>query len=748
MDPYFMASQRQQYMDNYSYPAHQVAYGQQFMPPNPLQQQEVLSEPKRDDIPEWMVTPCRPSWTIGSRLITYSLSNEKQMEAQYAVNVKHNLSVFQVITEPEFVTSAVKLDNALTNDNLMDYCMYKMNECYGKGDQKLTLAWRLLATHFYPDEAEKLNDIMNLLGYPNANNLAQSFSMLDTSSSRLSDKSTVLDSTVQSSPCDSPTKRHEDVMATENLQRSKLLPLKIETPKEGDDDLGPFLNKCLLTGDLDKAIEKCLKDKKWPEAFMLTWFTSPTSLPNVLSRYLEQASSDTKEWSSLLWFTVCSRLPKEVHGAPESSEVLQRLVESVSLMYWKETVAYVFRESMESDLGRNREQLVDLLGHRVQQLAKDAKSEAWLVPALYCFILSANYENVASHCQPACGIFQNVIEIVLVIQKAISRKLSSSPTANKLIAEYAEKLVVQGKLQLALTYLTQFNSNEELKRRLELHFRPTAPNFPRMSSVRGRQYGNRYPNQVPLQRMPQQLEQVPRLPGSQYGAPQISNLYQPFKPPQATYGHMTPVNNFGQVNHPPVTPVAAIPTPNWQQTNVAYPPRSASVREGMYQGMSSDYNYPSRPESTFSAYQSGDPNRATPLFQPQYTNQTVFQAKAVVPSVQRIELSPEDEEVMTVYEELLQTLNKNLQSVSVTANIRRKVDDILTKLDLMRAKFPSLPEKTKSGFKEMSLALKEHDYAKATKIHTDIVASSTFSETAGFLPSLKVLVHLAHQYVH
>ncbi|RWS15735.1 protein transport protein Sec31A-like protein [Dinothrombium tinctorium] len=53
-----------------------------------------------------------------------------------------------------------------------------------------------------------------------------------------------------------------------------------------------------------------------------------------------------------------------------------------------------------------------------------------------------------------------------------------------------------------------------------------------------------------------------------------------------------------------------------------------------------------------------------------------------------------------------------------------------------------------NGLKEIISALNQNDYNRALTAHSHLVASTTFGETADFLPAIKVLLHLSHQYLH
>ncbi|RWS20598.1 protein transport protein Sec31A-like protein [Leptotrombidium deliense] len=86
----------------------------------------------------------------------------------------------------------------------------------------------------------------------------------------------------------------------------------------------------------------------------------------------------------------------------------------------------------------------------------------------------------------------------------------------------------------------------------------------------------------------------------------------------------------------------------------------------------------------------------------------------------------------------------------LSMNMRRKLEDIRCKMENLRLKLSKegqLSSLTMNGLKDIISAINAGDYNRATSLHTHLVATTTFGETADFLPAIKVLVHLAHQHL-
>lgn len=776
---------------------------------------------------------------------------------------KHIFTISQVVTDTEFLEKSEKLDNAINNDNLLDFCMFKTNECYERSNNSLGLAWRLLSTHFYPDENERRNTILNVLGYSNVNQLAQQMQQLNTSDSRQSnhtnfsfDNETIM--------TDSPDRIVSPIISPAALQQQGLLPVNIEAKEDGS--IGSFLNRCILTGDIDKGVERCVSEAKWPEALLLGWFAAPHSIPATLKSYFSVASSSNSEWSSLLWFVISSRLSSEVPGVVESDSI-QQLVNSVHLKYWQETLAFILRESIESNFRCNQDDLINTLAQRLLAQTQDG-NPGWIVPALYCYVLSGNFESVAKYCQGALGDFLGVIEMLLVLQKT-TQGVVDAPAANALLSRYAQLLVNQGKLNEALNYLRITNADAELQQRIEFHLRPPAPvqqqvhRGPAAQRFRNTSSSsniyNRPQQQSPLSQPPPQQYGQPSGPyggpvnnqGGGYGfapPPQQASMYQPapqqYQPPPpanvgppptgplpsasnlqnlrrpsatnaapppsgpASYGNYggPPVaavppfnsNNFQPQQQPlpspPIQqqpggyfqprPTSAAPPPMHQMQPIAPPPQIPYQQNKIYEEpprpsstMSSGWNDP--PPISGSNKQFARPAPPAPAFEPLPLNSMQPQMQSInqyapppqqqfqgqsrprtfssstlnaipEPAPEPVKLSPEDQQLLDVYESLLQRIQQQLQIMQVPQNVRRKADDVAQKLQVLRTRLgeKSLSPSTLAGLKDISAAVQASDYHSAMNVHAHVVGSSTFGETAAFLPSLKVLLHLGQQYAH
>lgn len=684
------------------------------------------------------------------------------------------------------------MEDAIKNENLLDFCKFKMNEFYTLNNEPLALAWRFLSTHFYETDEERKVEVITLLGYGPENKdslseISNSLSQLNTSNCSESaithspiNEQYDSDSAGTSSLEASPQKYKNEILSPSLLQICN--PLKIDTQvTQTNSAIGSMINKSILTGDVEKAIESCVTQNFWTEALLLCWFACPDSLPSTLKSYFTYCSSSKdSSWSSLLWCIVFGRLSVEGSDKSENANIiLKQLVNSVDLIYWKETLAFVIREGDNDEF---QFQLFDILAERLLLQQKTDNNPAWIIPAMYCYILNGNYGGISSNCQAVCGNFLNSIEFLLVLQK-ISRYELHSQAANELISRFAQSLACEGKLEIALKYLQQTSADEELKQRIAYHLQ-----YKNKPVTRTRQFSQT--NQFQAQRsrsssISQNVSSVApffpppsNMPSNQMYQPNVP-LYTPpptpmiNKPPIAAVEPMSAFNQNIKYGPPPghYNPNLREPLPR-----PACPPAPPMMNPNFYAGYQ-------QPSNEFNSYSAGwndpptiDPQTSklmtptvplapisTPV--PNYTGlieqeppqQGSFHqsrrssqgVKTKTPPPPVVELSQKDKQLFSPFENLLRLLQEQFQLLTVPMNVRRKIEDVRPKLDLLKVKLANnqLSSTTMDGLNQLASAINKNDFPAGFALHANLVASTPFSETAGFLPAIKVLLHLAQQYV-
>jgi protein transport protein SEC31 len=104
---------------------------------------------------------------------------------------------------------------------------------------------------------------------------------------------------------------------------------------------------------------------------------------------------------------------------------------------------------------------------------------------------------------------------------------------------------------------------------------------------------------------------------------------------------------------------------------------------------------------------------------------------------------PEHTELVDVLEQL----RSECVSVASQPQMKRKLEDVARKLELLSEKLRegSLSPKTLDSLHRMVEALKNKDYHLALSTHTQLVTAGNFAEISTFLPAVKVLIQVAAQ---
>ncbi|XP_065286810.1 protein transport protein Sec31A isoform X2 [Dermacentor albipictus] len=450
------------------------------LPPAFQQQQQQQQQQRGVTIsllkpPKWLRKPVGASFGFGGKLISFTKQQPQQQSG--GVPVAQLIHISQVVTEQALMTRSSELEAALSTGTFADFCQRKVQDC--QGDPNLRLAWSFLQANF---EASPRAKMLSLLGY-DPDDVTSQLSLAgheseDTDDQDLSNDigSLSLNATSDeddSERCSSPSSDFSngdlvedsssafDCIAAKHKEK-EFTPFTIST-SSGDAD--SLLNKALLTGNVEAAVNLCLQDGRWADALILAQAGGVALLQRTQCRYFKQATSDSA---------------KLISAVVHSNWV--NVVENCEINCWKEALAAVLTYAKPEDFAV----LCESLGNRLEN------ENTALVPyAMLCYICAGNLEKLAS-CWVRLQIkadspqsLQELVEQVMVLRAAVSQ-LSSQPqpiesgVLSSLLSRYAALLAAQGSLNSSINYLldTSEPSLAILRDRICQHLGMPSPHFP------------------------------------------------------------------------------------------------------------------------------------------------------------------------------------------------------------------------------------------------------------------------------
>lgn len=219
------------------------------------------------------------------------------------------------------------------------------------------------------------------------------------------------------------------------------------------------LNRAIINGDFDAAVNLALKEKNLADAFALTFKGSDDVKTKVQNAYMTQ--HNTKSFVRLL-------------AAVTDEANLDDLVENTDITEWKDVLSCLFTYAK----GAKFEELITKLGNKLQRAHEnDLSSSEFRNSALLCYIAGANLEKaaaiwhseVAQHEQEfikdtANGVtpyaahvkaLHSFIEKVTIFRKAVAKSDFGGNLDQLYDAyrDYANIVASQGHLELAEKYL-------------------------------------------------------------------------------------------------------------------------------------------------------------------------------------------------------------------------------------------------------------------------------------------------------
>jgi len=116
------------------------------------------------------------------------------------------------------------------------------------------------------------------------------------------------------------------------------------------------------------------------------------------------------------------------------------------------------------------------------------------------------------------------------------------------------------------------------------------------------------------------------------------------------------------------------------------------------------------------------------------------------PAPEPVPLAPIPQEHVEIQEVLDGLLNRCKQA-SGHPQVKRKLDDVQTKLDILYNKLrsSSLSGDTLQGLHHIILLVRQYDYMSCTQVISGLIAGGSFAELADFMPGIKVLIQVAQQ---
>lgn len=417
-----------------------------------------LSQP-----PKWLKRPVGARFGFGGKLITFE--NEGQ-PAHNQSPVARTVFVSQVITEQELVEQSAQLEQALEYGNFTEYCRNKADSL---SDQHKRNIWYFLKANF---EADPRGELLNLLGYKKdeINNKLNEIVGVQANVDGLTDQFNNLNQ-----PGSYENSFGLDQFGSLAQEAREKLPYRIKT----GDDVEGLITQALLLGNLEAAVELCLKAQRFADAIIIAMSGGSELLARTQYKYLQQSEGYV---SSLISALVLEDWSSVINNCDISS--------------WKEALAATLTHSSNDDLPK----LCELLGNRLE-------AEGKAQDAQLCYICAGNFEKLVNSwsktIKKSSSELQELVELVTFLQKSIERqgrRVEITGSLADLLAYYASILASQGNLTVALSYLgsSQDKKISDLRDRLtvSLGHKSAYPQVPQRSRLNSRQSFSSYLNPV------------------------------------------------------------------------------------------------------------------------------------------------------------------------------------------------------------------------------------------------------------
>ncbi|CAG7824437.1 unnamed protein product [Allacma fusca] len=390
------------------------------------------------DAPKWLKRPCGASFAFGGKLIKFENVKNVQGSGQPDQRL---VTISQVVTLPDFLGRSQKLEAALASGNLGEFCEEKSIQTANENESRI---WRYLRASFAHNPA---HEYLDMLGFnPNEINgkLATLLGKADTTDPEVN---AITDGFVSLAQGDSFSNQLQSLdsgavfdnirdKASTAFEEMALLNIPTDENTEG------LLNQALLSGSIEFAVDLCLQEERWPEAFILASYGGVELSKQVQQKYFKKCKNTTPDMVKIV-----------------VSQDWQKLVQNCDLKYWQQALATILTHVRNE---REFSALAGVLGQRLE----NSDDENLRKSAMICYICSGNMDKLADSWtrvtdaakSDGANSLQDLVEQVTVLRSAAEARghkeaLNTGPLSLKMV-EYATLLASQGSLESALKYLS------------------------------------------------------------------------------------------------------------------------------------------------------------------------------------------------------------------------------------------------------------------------------------------------------
>ncbi|XP_066981800.1 protein transport protein Sec31A-like isoform X43 [Macrobrachium rosenbergii] len=511
--------------------------------------------------PKWFPKPAGARFCFGGRLVSWNSQTR-------------GVAISQVVTEPELIERSRQLEESLSQGQLDMFCQAKAQTAAQTSNQVLwnfsnanfeEKLWQTIGANF--GQSPRAN-FMEILGYSKTQVSSRLKPAAPTplengvSPEDLADKMASLATTRRmqtnsqgwlvvpdgSTGSLDPSEQFEMIASAQSFEAEQVVEPEVQATPEPDPEpvvqkmcLDPtevgensqgLLTQALLIGDLESAVDLCVKRKLYPHALSLAAHAGPDLFAKTRDLVLSGI---------------------ECNVAPTISAIVQgdltSIASSCDIAHWKEALTALLTYSDDQTFSG----LAETLGERLE-----AEGNPDCLPsAVICYVMAGSLDKFA-----ACWLklrpstkpadLQDLVEVIMVLQRSLSAagrtaNLSEGNTVSSLLCQYASLLAAQGTLNTAVSYLNSATQGEmvELRERLyralgyatgaaqqqqQQHARK-----PSTSSLSARRSSTPYQQQQPSQYTPS----VQDMQRSMYGGPAPAAAPPP---PQPTPGFFNPTS--------------------------------------------------------------------------------------------------------------------------------------------------------------------------------------------------------------
>ncbi|XP_054160185.1 protein transport protein Sec31B-like [Oppia nitens] len=757
--------------------------------------------------PKWMRSPCRPSFGFGGKLVTYNKvisQSQTQPPVQYT---QHVLNIYHVMIDSELISRSEKLENALNNGNFSDYCRYKIAE--HSDNENLSNAWKLVELHLERDPHKQRDCLLQIIGFNDMNQMKNNMNninnLCDLTNRHLTtnispnivnnfNSNAVIDNnyneTILQKLADNVSIETTGHTLGQNINRGIL-----------SGNLEPVIKDCIENNNWTEAILLCCfvspehtastlrqyfdyivssNNNSWsPLLWCIISAQTTTDDESLIHIYEELVLKfELKYWAQVLAFIV-----KESDNWDDSNtkvylinKLAKRLMDSyvdTGSNNWLNAAMYCY--IINADF-KNISKFVPFGSHldRIElslilQKSTNTPFSTNQLTAHYAKLLTVEGKlDLALK-----YIDENEVELKdrIINNLQPNSRLLSKQTQVTTTSRFQKIPQTYNRTNAYPTTATpvptpvQYNSPYGTSNMGQLYGQPSIPPMssqPQTPSPYGAPpLGNFNPNSTSIQGPPPMIPQLPV-------TPMMSSMPPP--PPQSVgpSTHQGPIN-YGAPAYP--TPPSFVPTvpsgptqPGMYTQTHTHSMTSHNFGDLQYtqQDVSPGWNDPPVPtksrHNSFSSthhqklllnpLQGNTITTPLPVMENERVTQNVAQvSQHPVPIVEP--LSPQNQLIYDSFLRLVTNLQQSPHSQAL--NIRRKLEDSKHKLETLRVKLaPSgnLSGNTMQGLNQIATAIDRNDFHTALGYHANLVAATTFGETAAFLPAIKVILQLALQRFH